>query len=590
MLEIKKNNQTIELRNLQEQVQKNKEDIANHYAIDRTLANFGIKIVGQADEVSQLPNPETYPGEYGDAYAIGTSGDYVYWIFTRPDPNSGHFTNYWLDVGALSIVGPQGPEGPQGPRGEKGEATAFRAGSNIRGDYGDLYLYTGPGEDNGNVYEMVNAGLGTPVPNRVGNIKGPQGIQGRQGPIGPEGPQGPQGKQGPRGDAGGFITIKGVVTAENQLPTPASLKNLSIAYLVGTTKPYNLYIQIGEDSSTATWNNIGPLNVATLVTVNGQYQNTWDADTKVDKTTYSIDATVVGSDAGYVGRAYVVDFNDNQTSMPIRTQAGNWTIACRDAAGNMQVTDPTLSYHCANKKYVDDNFVSHFDGSKETGALRFTVYGQELGVEKNIPFSQGAGEFSLAQYTSGGRLVVSTPTSSNHAANKKYVDDNFVAKPTDTSGFIRIYAVDTNNAPLMFSVQYPNYSFDESGALSRIGVPVYVNGNLGCAMPTSDYHTANKKYVDSKSTAIYLHTVTLGDVDVTQPNIVISILTTKQEAYTSSTEILQDANIISMKSRLAANKESTALEWEYSGGLLTIYFKSVTKMSPTFVSDTVTKL
>lgn len=35
-----------ELRNLEEQVLKNKEDIAAHYNIDRVLANFGIRIVG----------------------------------------------------------------------------------------------------------------------------------------------------------------------------------------------------------------------------------------------------------------------------------------------------------------------------------------------------------------------------------------------------------------------------------------------------------------------------------------------------------------------------------------------------------------
>jgi hypothetical protein len=74
----------------------------------------------------------------------------------------------------------------------------------------------------------------------------------------------------------------------------------------------------------------------------------------VAKTIFSTDTPVQGSDAGYVGRVYVVDFNGNQTSIPARTQAGNWTIACRDYSGNMQVANPTLPYHCATKKYVDD--------------------------------------------------------------------------------------------------------------------------------------------------------------------------------------------------------------------------------------------
>ena len=57
----------VELRNLEEQVQKNKEDIAAHYNIDRVLADFGIRVVGQIDSPYSLPDPETYEGDYGDA-------------------------------------------------------------------------------------------------------------------------------------------------------------------------------------------------------------------------------------------------------------------------------------------------------------------------------------------------------------------------------------------------------------------------------------------------------------------------------------------------------------------------------------------
>lgn len=67
--------------------------------------------------------------------------------------------------------------------------------------------------------------------------------------------------------------------------------------------------------------------------------------------------------------------------------------------------------------------VKKFDGSKETGDNRYTVYGQQLGVEKNIPYSSTGKEFALAQYVSGGNLVVATPRSDNHATTKKYVDD-----------------------------------------------------------------------------------------------------------------------------------------------------------------------
>ena len=56
-------------RNLEEQVQKNKEDIARHWQIDRVLADFGIRIVGTAGSFNDIKNIQGK--EYGDAYAVG---------------------------------------------------------------------------------------------------------------------------------------------------------------------------------------------------------------------------------------------------------------------------------------------------------------------------------------------------------------------------------------------------------------------------------------------------------------------------------------------------------------------------------------
>ena len=95
-----------ELRNLEEQVLKNKEDIAAHYNMDRVLANFGIRVIGQVASVEELPAPETFTGEYGDAYAVGAAEPYTFYIWTRADINAGHPTDYWFDVGRLAIVGP----------------------------------------------------------------------------------------------------------------------------------------------------------------------------------------------------------------------------------------------------------------------------------------------------------------------------------------------------------------------------------------------------------------------------------------------------------------------------------------------------
>jgi hypothetical protein len=109
-----------ELRNLEEQVQKNKEDIAAHYNMDRVLADFGIRVIGQVDSADDLPDPSTFKGDYGDAYAVGVSDPYSFYIWTRADLDAGHPNDYWFDIGPLAIVGPVGPVGERGERGERG--------------------------------------------------------------------------------------------------------------------------------------------------------------------------------------------------------------------------------------------------------------------------------------------------------------------------------------------------------------------------------------------------------------------------------------------------------------------------------------
>ena len=250
-------------RNLEEQVRKNKEDIQSIIDASAVLNAFGIKVVGQVDTSDKLPSAADYPGEYGDAYLVGTATPYDYYIFTRP--NDTHPTAYWLNIGEFPLAGPQGETGPQGPQGPKGDGSKWYAGTQnptIVAEVNDQYLNT----TDGSVFSYSNVGW-----TRIGNIRGPQGVQGVQGIQGVQGNIGPVGPKGERGDVGGIVNIRGLVDNVNQLPTPTSLQNLSIAYLVGTNK--ELYIQIGETPETATWNNMGILNVATYVTVNGQYVN-----------------------------------------------------------------------------------------------------------------------------------------------------------------------------------------------------------------------------------------------------------------------------------------------------------------------------
>lgn len=231
-----------EFRNLEEQVRQNKDDIARHYAQDRVLADFGIKIVGQVDTVAELPDPATYEGNYGDAYAVGPAAPFTYYIWTRANNISP--IDYWFDFGDITIVGPQGPKGDTivGPKGNPGNR--WFAGSNppTGGGYniGDMYLNPTTGEVRR--YQQIGSTYGWAS---VGNIKGATGAP------------------GPRGENAGTIQIaavKGKVPSLDVLSTidPETVP-AGTAYFVGEDLPYEVYMPIN-----GLWDWVGTFSAGTI--------------------------------------------------------------------------------------------------------------------------------------------------------------------------------------------------------------------------------------------------------------------------------------------------------------------------------------
>lgn len=204
-----------ELRNLEEQVEKNKQDILYILEEEGTLNQFGIKVVGQEQTVDGLPAPTEYKGDYGDAYAIGATSPYTLYIYTRA--NGTHPLDYWFNIGQFPMPGPAGkdgaigPQGPQGPQGQQG----------------------------------------------IQGATGATGAPGVQGPIGPQGQQGVQGIQGPKGDPGDSFKIVGILDNTSQLPTPTeAIRNQ--AYLIPDASEegtYDLYVITGTTS--LVWENAG---------------------------------------------------------------------------------------------------------------------------------------------------------------------------------------------------------------------------------------------------------------------------------------------------------------------------------------------
>ena len=216
-----------ELRNIQEQVEKNKNDIEHIVKSGGVLDEFGIKVVGEVSTIEELPTVAAYKEahvdwEYGDAYAVGTAAPYTLMILTRA--NDTIIEDHWFNIGEFPEPGPQGeqgipgpkgdtgaqgsrgergtvgPQGPQGPQGAQGPR-------GLKGDKGD----TGPQGPVGPKGADGTVSFDELTPEQQASLKGPKGDKGDTGPMGPQGPQGiqgipgeqgPIGPQGPKGDTG----------------------------------------------------------------------------------------------------------------------------------------------------------------------------------------------------------------------------------------------------------------------------------------------------------------------------------------------------------------------------------------------------
>lgn len=219
------------LRNLQEQVAKNKSDISDILEAKAVIAEFGIRVVGEVDTEAELPDPATYSGEYGDAYTVGIQAPYDYYIFTRPNDDIPQA--HWFNVGKFPMPGPQGEPGLPGAKGDKGSMIYTRTfnptlvtGYNV----GDLWINT---KDNA-LFQLNNNGW-----DRVGYVKGDTG------------PQGPKGDKGDTGAPGTPLNIVGVLNTVDLLPQPSTV-NKATAYLVGASAPYTIYVIVGDINDTST--------------------------------------------------------------------------------------------------------------------------------------------------------------------------------------------------------------------------------------------------------------------------------------------------------------------------------------------------
>ena len=298
-----------EYRNLEEQVLKNKEDIARHWDVDRVLADFGITVLGRVNSVDDLPLDEGENWGYG--YLVGQEGDpngYEVYVWTRPNPNIGHDFAYWLNIGSISIVGPEGPAG--------------RSITNV--------------SINANYQLVFNFSDGSTL-TLAQSIRGPQGAKGDKGDIGPVGPTGPQGNQGPVGPQGepgpigpsGTLNIIGTFSSVQEAP-PAVNQTLGDAFILSDGTTSTLYLIVGTSPTNYHWQETS-FGGGTRVYRNGVELSEWNADTKLDKITTS----------GTYERTYIILANGQQTTRPVSSAAVASAMVQRD--GNKEINAGTGS-------------------------------------------------------------------------------------------------------------------------------------------------------------------------------------------------------------------------------------------------------
>ena len=103
------------IRNLQEQVDRNQENVEDLIKRELSVGNLnilGIHVIGKVSTADELP---AVGENFGDAYIVGTEEPYSYYVWSGCAPSQ------WVNIGKI-----KGPQGPQGPSGNSGFALTIK--------------------------------------------------------------------------------------------------------------------------------------------------------------------------------------------------------------------------------------------------------------------------------------------------------------------------------------------------------------------------------------------------------------------------------------------------------------------------------
>lgn len=366
---------------------QNQSDIQYLLKEGGTLNEFGIRVIGIVENASQLPDPATYTGEFGDAYAVGTASPYTFYIYTRQV--SGQTGKFWFNIGLFpapsTVPGPIGPQGIQGPQGTRGSTWQSQSGAptTTNNNPNDQALDT----VTGNVYQFVNGQW-----QYVGNIRGPQGIQGIQGIQGPQGIQGQTGPAGPAGPQGQFIQIADVLTSTDELPAPDTVPR-TYAYVIPVNGANHVFAIVGTD--TLVWQDIGGFGGGTQVIVGSNRPTEIDLST-VPRSYRYID--IIGDNITVMtfppqmiisnARLGIVDFNGQPTALDV---SSIYLALCSPVDGSIEWVKREGMGRAAMTPRISDTYTQAIDAKIAAAARKY--------ITINAPSTSTSGQLTEEQLT-----------------------------------------------------------------------------------------------------------------------------------------------------------------------------------------------
>ena len=568
--------------NLEKQVQKNKEDIEYIINQEGALNQFGLRVVGQVETISDMPTIQAYKQsnpkwEYGDAFMVGAStaeatvvdvDNATLLVLTRA--NTVYPNDFWMNLGKFPKPGPVGPQGPQGEQGIQGEhgldVTSGAGLPTTQPPQGTTYINATTGD----VYRRYNN-----IWQLIGNIKGATGSIGPAGPQGKTGPIGQTGATGPQGPRGIGVNILGTLTSTSQLPNPTTVGKDS-AYIIPADGVNHLWVIEGTDN--LVWTDFGTaglgekgdkgdtgVGIDTMTDLDLTYGNT----TVTYNTTDGIN---INGQARFTYDGGTTKDVPMKIDLPIVRGDG---IKFYKYPGEEKITVELIPEE-VTYMVLGTSEIPQILALSSTG-VEYYEFGQLI-------------PYGIAEYTTDNKLMamtdneeISDPNTDTVLVNKAYANQHYVTKQTiTTANRTFVYAYDSTGDKqfgMRMEADANTIPFRGIGGRLQVGTPVGVNDATTKAYVDGLHHyTHIISLVGSNNNSIYITIAAKGypnpiteiDDAGSTPSLSDLLLASGQSAKAMATGLITD---------LDGSKGTVVALWSDNGSVMVEYIVNGTLSS-----------